>query len=141
MNLTPQQAAEILARLERNRKRKPPDEWIKSVADSCVSYGDDHESKVRKQITKWCDDQWPPWVYWGARPDVKSTLPKGCHDLTLAGPDNQTLFIDTKSKTGKPSPDQLIWRTRLRAVGRELYFVKTFDQFLAAVEENRKASQ
>ena len=130
MNPTPAQAIEMLTRLERNRKREP-------VVES-TDEGDDHESKVRKQITDWCDAQWPKWVYWGARTDKRSTLPKGCHDLTIAGPNNVNIFVDTKSRTGKPSPDQLVWQAQLRHIGREVHFVKTFDQFLEAVELNQK---
>ena len=122
MNPTPEQAIEMLRRLERNRKREPvtapPDE------------GDDRESKVRTRITEWCDRQWPPWLVCTARTDKPSTLPVGFPDMVIFGPHPTCIIVETKSKSGKPSSDQRIWEKKFEMLGWRVHFVKTFDTFI-----------
>ena len=125
MNPTPEQAIEILRRLERNRKRDP----IFSLTPE-YEEGEERESIIRNQIIKWCDRQWPKWLVCTARTDKPSTLPVGFPDMVIFGPYPTCVIVETKSKAAKPSPDQRIWEKKFELLGWRVHFVKTFDHFI-----------
>ena len=130
MNPTPLEYELMVARLNANRKRQvAPSEVITR------GEGEDRESRVRKQITDWCAVQHFPWVPMGARTDKPSTLPLGAQDLTIFGPFPMCVLVDTKSRTGKPSPEQRVWATRLLALGWTVHFIKTMPEFLKLVDK------
>lgn len=133
MNISPLEYEVMLARVNANRRRPEYPSAATGAAE-----GEDRESGVRKQITAWCDAQWPKWVPMGARTDKPSTLPVGAQDLAIFGPFPTCILVDTKSKSGKPSPDQRIWAARLRALGWTVHFVKKMEVFLEIVKEQAK---
>jgi hypothetical protein len=92
-----------------------------------------HEG-LQQQIKDWCDAQWPHWVYDFPRTDLKSTLPEGRHDATVWGPYPLVFCIETKAKGKKQRPEQLIWQTRMRALGWTVFVIYSLDEFLSLVQ-------
>lgn len=84
---------------------------------------------LQSEIIRWCDAQWPRWVYDFPRTDLKSTLPVGRHDATIWGPFPKCFLIETKAKGKKRTEDQLIWGARLHALGWEVRVVYSLDEF------------
>jgi len=89
---------------------------------------------LQAQIIAWCDAQWPRWVYDFPRTDLKSTLPLGRHDATIWGPFPTCYLIETKAKGKKQSEDQLIWATKMRAIGWTVHILYSLEAFLALVQ-------
>ena len=97
----------------------------------------DHETGkhgLQAQIMDWCDAQWPRWVYDFPRTDLKSTLPLGRHDATIWGPFPTCYCCETKAKGKKQSEDQLVWATKMRAIGWTVHVLYSLEAFLALVQ-------
>jgi len=122
--------SEFLAMQERcergMKKPKAPPEFIASEQE--VGHGG-----LQQQIQEWCDAQWPKWVYDFPRTDKPSTLPTGRHDATVWGPYPKCFLIETKAKGKKQDHDQLVWATRMRALGWTVEVVYSLEQFKALV--------
>lgn len=86
---------------------------------------------LHRQIEDWCRQQWPVWKVLKARTDVKSTLPVGCHDLTVYASGGRVLSVECKAKGGKWSKDQCVWAAELRALGHVVHGVESMGQWLA----------
>lgn len=121
--ITPSQAVEIQARLDRNRKQQP------IPAPETEKQGEDRESKVRAEILAFCAKQWPVWLVKSSRPDQRSTVAVGCHDLTIWAPGNRTLAIELKSKTGKKSPAQQVWAKQMQMLDATVHECRSFADF------------
>lgn len=85
---------------------------------------------LHKKVLDWCNSQWPRWVVIHARTDKKSTLPEGCHDLTVLGPKKKFILIELKSATGKRNRAQQIWAAQCLALDHEVKIVRSMDEFL-----------
>lgn len=88
---------------------------------------------LQQKIQDWCDAQWPKWVYDFPRTDLRSTLPLGRHDSTVWGPFPKCFVIETKAKGRKRTHEQLIWATRMKALGWDVKVVYSLDEFLEIV--------
>lgn len=107
----------------------------KSVADFAAPIkGFEKESRLRESVSEWCESQWPKWVIVSPRPDVPSTLPLGCQDLTIFGPFPMCLLVELKSKSGKLSQDQNVWKARMASLGWTVHTIRTLDEFLTATD-------
>lgn len=131
MGIDPFSAQQMLARLDRVKERQaalPTESEEREVGrgglvEKCLSYA---------------DAQWPPWVHWGARTDVKSTLPVGCHDQTFALPNGRFLLVEFKAKSGKRTKEQQIWAKRMEMVGTTVHECRSLEQFLELAKEAMK---
>ncbi len=102
----------------------------KRMPQSESSGGDERETGqggIQSKVIKWCADQWPQWVPVFARTDLPSTLPVGCQDISIFGPWPLCICVETKSRTGKPSQAQLIWRARMSALKWRVHIVRCMD--------------
>lgn len=82
------------------------------------------ESHLMNSIIEDCGSRWPQWVCLWARRDKKSTLPIGCHDLTIFCQFPNVILIEGKARNEKPDKDQLIWHKRLEMLGWKVHVVR-----------------
>ena len=82
------------------------------------------ESVLMDKIIEDCGSRWPQWVCLWARRDKKSTLPVGCHDLTIFCQFPNVILIEGKARNEKPDKDQLIWHKRLEMLGWTVHVVR-----------------
>lgn len=122
--------AQIEQRLSRNRRAKQPFTSVGEPAEREVGQGGLHS-----QIQKFCDEQWPRWKVIAARTDCKSTLPVGCHDLTVFASDRRIFLVELKSKTGKLSQDQRDWAHELGRLGWGIVTVRSIEEFWQLVNK------
>jgi len=134
MTISPQQAQEMLERLERNKHRKPHpigdagEEYPGRMSDKAV----DREMKLHAQIMKWADSQWPPVPYIRARPDKPSGIAEGTQDFTLfIG--GKVVCCECKKREKKPSGAQLAWHHMMANQGFTVHIIYNIEQFLALV--------
>lgn len=124
-----------------NARRAEIRKHQKSVVDSISPVkGFEKESKLRESISKWCESQWPKWVIVSPRPDVPSTLPLGCQDLTIFGQFPMCLLVELKSKSGKLSQDQNVWKARMASLGWTVHTIRTLDEFLTETDTRKGVS-
>jgi len=117
------QFQEMLARSERYSGRLPkPSEPVEK------------EATLHRQIMDWCNGQWPRWKFIHARTDQRSTIQIGSHDLTVFGPFPKCLLIECKTKTGKLSEDQLIWKAEMSQLGWTVEVVRSMGEFLTLIK-------
>lgn len=121
MSMSQFQYEQLLARTERNRLRD-----VKQAIGEAVS----QEMDLHDGIMRHCDQQWPRWKYIRHRPDRPSGIQLGAQDFTCFLPDGRVLCIECKSKTGKLSDDQLIWRAEMAQLGHTVHEVRSMEHFL-----------
>lgn len=92
------------------------------------------ESTLRTEIDKFCNEQWPKWLVVAARTDKKSTIPTGCHDCTIFASRGRVFCLELKSKTGKPTQEQLGWAVLMRNVGHTVHLIRSMSEFLEIVK-------
>ena len=74
------------------------------------------------------------WYYIHSRMDRKTTTAKGVPDFVIAGPDFQTYWIEAKGAKTKITPEQqgaVDWLVKL---GHKAAFVRSFSEFLSAID-------
>lgn len=125
MGMNPTLFAEMAARCERNRLRSQPTPPVRLDAAKRETGRDGLHCKIQK----WCDDQWPRWKVVSARTDVPSTLPVGCHDMTIFGPFPICICAELKAKGKKPSLDQNNWIAEMRALGWTVHLIFSEQEF------------
>jgi hypothetical protein len=99
-------------------------------AEPELSQAEKREMDLHEKIIKHCMDQWPRWKFLRARSDQKSTIQKGASDFTIFMPGGRTLCLECKSKGGKLSQDQLIWRHEMGLLGHPVHEVRSMDDFV-----------
>lgn len=62
-------------------------------------------------------------------------LRAGVPDLVLLFPGGRTIFVELKSRYGKPSPAQKEFHEELRLMGFEVHIVKTLDELMNVYHE------
>lgn len=92
------------------------------------------ESTLRDDIDKYCRNQWPQWLIIAARTDRRSTIAEGAHDVTIFADKGRTFCFELKSKTGKPTVEQLGWAMRMQALGHVVKVIRSMTEFLEAVK-------
>jgi len=112
----------MLAKLDKNSLREPP------AADDAVS----EEIPLHYEIIKWCRAQYPQVPYIHARTDKRSGIAKGACDFTIFWK-GKALCLELKSRTGKLSPDQVVWKLLMERQGFPVVCVRSLTEFLALV--------
>lgn len=62
------------------------------------------------------------------------TAPEGIPDLMVMIPGNRVVWIETKSRTGRPSRSQKRWAAAAKQRGHDVHYCRTVDQAVAAVD-------
>lgn len=88
------------------------------------------EFPLHEEIVSYCDSQRPRWKYIHARTDKKSTIGVGVCDFVLFLPNGKTACIECKSKTGKLSEAQLIWKKEMEMLGHTVHVIRSFQEFV-----------
>ena len=101
----------------------------------------ERESALAKAILAHCAAQWPRWKVKFARTDKKSTLPVGCHDMTIFANDGRIFCFELKRGKEKPSHEQLIWNAELANLGHLVHVIRSMPEFLDAVGEKLNQSK
>lgn len=92
--------------------------------------GSDSESRTREKIIEWCNAQQPRWKVIWARSDMPSTIPVGCHDLTILAPGSKTYCVELKTRLGKLSQEQTIWKFEVERLGHSFDIIRSFEDFI-----------
>lgn len=133
-NMTPAMIDAHNARVAQRRadyaKGNPFSEPGKAIASTeCGKGGVDRESKLRAEILAFCAKQWPVWLVVSARPDQRSTVAVGSHDLSIWVPGGDVIAIELKKKDGKLSPAQQAWARQMAMLDTMVYVVRSFADF------------
>ena len=129
-DLTPEQVEAYNARPKHPGQRPEPG----TAGEHPAAEHETGKHGLQAQIMDWCDAQWPRWLYDFPRTDLKSTLPLGRHDATIWGPFPTCYCCETKAKGKKQSEDQLVWATKMRAIGWTVHVLYSLEAFLALVQ-------
>lgn len=120
------QYQEMLLRTQRNAGRVPVQIGVPVL----------REIPLHEEIIRYCNNQFPRWKYVHANPVKASTIVSGCQDFTLFLPHQRTICIECKSKDGKLSPAQVVWRKEMELLGHTVHIVRSMDDFLSAVKSS-----
>lgn len=73
------------------------------------------------------------WIYFHGRMDHKTFRSQGEPDFHILADHGRTFLIECKSKTGKPSLDQLSVICQAEHLGHKIPVIQSFAEFLAIV--------
>lgn len=97
-----------------------------------VAEGVECERDLQEQIEDYCKAKM--WPYARTRMDKATTYTvPGVPDFIIAGPMGQTFWIECKTRRGKATPAQNGFGVMLTNNHHEYYLVRSFDEFLQAV--------
>lgn len=117
--------SEYLAHESRVKKRT----WVSEKEPVGVEL----ESTLHTKIIDHCNAQWPRWKAVYARMDKKSTLPEGCHDLTIFAKFPLCFLVEAKARSEKPSIAQRDWIHEMKMLGWTVHVIRNYEQFLEIV--------
>lgn len=119
--------ADVVAHESRIAKRRP--ELAVAIAPKS-----DREWPLHAKIIEYCNAQSPRWRYRHMRYNVPSTEDiAGAEDFSIFLPGNRALHIEVKKSDGKLDKDQVVWKFEMERLGHEVVIVRSFDEFLNAV--------
>jgi hypothetical protein len=90
------------------------------------------EGKLQRDIAADLDARHWPYVW--HRMDCPTTTAKGVPDFIVAAP-GRTLWVECKTRTGKLSVEQQLWRQRLEGNGHTYHVVRSMSEWLRIAEE------
>ena len=117
-----------------NWKRQPVTVSENAVSLGVLSKPVERESKLHDHIIDFCFEQWPRWKVVFARTDKKSTLPVGCHDMTIFASERRVFCFELKAKGNKPDKDQQVWHKELEMLGHHVHTIYDYATFLEIVK-------
>lgn len=121
--ITPQQFREMEIRLHGTSRQAVPRD---SQADTL------DESDLQDRIVGYCRSKgWFP-VFSGMH--RRTSIPLGSPDFIIYTDNGRVFTIETKSKTGKQTPEQIGVQFMLNKLGHQYYLVRSFEQFLDVVK-------
>ena len=89
------------------------------------------ERDLHAAILGFCRQQ--GWAVVHSRMDRPATSGIGTPDFVIGLPGGRTLWIEAKSGSKKPTPEQRAWLAMLRRLGHQAVIVRNLDEFLAAL--------
>lgn len=153
MRLTAQQALEI-ERLSHNRcpihvrhnpgcsicaRIRQDVEALCNAADvDHCKHGVELESVLQDEIENYCRNKYWPFVRCRMDKATVFTFP-GVPDFVIAADGGRVFWIETKSKSGKQTTDQLGFQMLLERGGHSYCLIRNFQQFLEAVKHHEQA--
>ena len=93
------------------------------------------ENRLQKKINRWCREHGYPYLSFKQSKAVKKLLPAGWPDVIIFMKHPRALVVELKSKTGRPSKEQLDYKRVFKFLGWEWYLVKSYKQFLGIVNK------
>ena len=90
------------------------------------------ESDLQDRIVDYCRSKMWFVVFSGMH--RRTSTPVGTPDFVIYADDGRVFTIETKSKTGKQTPEQLGVQLMLEKLGHKYHLVRSFDQFLEIVK-------
>ena len=120
--ITPLQANEMLARLERNRHGRGP------KPESCAAGVESEVADLHRPILAWCRNQVPAVPVFYTRPDRASGAFPGTPDFALIYK-GRCLLIEAKTKRGKLSTEQLAWHHLAARQGHTVHVIRSMEEF------------
>lgn len=87
------------------------------------------ERDLQDRVEDWCADNGYPFFHDRSR---GKNVP-GFPDLVIALRSGRTLWLELKSKSGRLSAEQKLFRLKLLALGHEWYEVRSYKRFLEVV--------
>lgn len=127
--ITPLQAAQMIERTERNRRREPVDAMHEPY--------DGLESDIHQRILDYANSK--GWAVVHSRMDKRSTIGIGCPDFILGADNSKTFWLECKRKGGKPTTEQLGRILMLRMLGHLAFIIYSYEEFLAVVNQKPEA--
>ncbi len=121
--ITPQQFREMEIRLNSASKSALPRE---SQSDSL------DESDLQYRIVDYCRSK--GWFPICSGMHKRTSTPIGTPDFVIYADRGRVFTIETKSKTGKQTPEQLGIQLMLDMLGHKYYLVRSYEQFLEIVK-------
>lgn len=130
--ITRLEAEEMQRRCETARNRRTVAETTVS-AKELLDQACEREvgrNSLHEEIQSWCDRKFPKWVTVHSRTDRPSTTATGTADFVVFGPYPICLVVEAKSRTGKPTTAQLLFKQRMEALGWTVDYVRSKRQFI-----------
>lgn len=126
MGITPEQYHEMLARTEGNR--------IRDGIEMPENPAQDEIEEIHIPILEWARKQIPfvPVIY--HRPDKKSGLKKGVHDLTVFYKAH-AICGEGKTEHGKLRTEQLAWILAMEKQGFKVQIWRSSEQFFEIIRQ------
>lgn len=125
MSISTLEYQQLLVRLAQNNKPASIGEPV------------EQEMKLHEDIMSYCMAKSPRWMFIRARSDKRSGIAIGANDMTIFMGDGKVLCVECKSKTGKLTKEQLIWREEMRLLGHTVHEVRSMEDFFKAVKEEQ----
>ncbi len=92
----------------------------------------DNEGDLQDEIIAYCRSKgW--WVSY-SRMDMKTTRPKGDPDLVIAADGGRAFWIETKSRGGKLTPEQLGVKLLMERNHQRYFVVRSMTEFLEIIQ-------
>lgn len=86
------------------------------------------ESDARAAVVRYCESQ--GWAVFQGNPTRPSGRTLGEPDLTIAADGGRTFWVEMKSRTGKPRPEQLAKGAMLKKLGHRFMFARSLKDFI-----------
>jgi hypothetical protein len=126
MGISEFQLRQMLDRL--GMGKRPPE------SQSVDPVGDGEELGLHAEIMKYCNAQWPPWVFIHTDPKRKSRATPGAPDFVIYSCYG-ILSVECKDRTGKRSPEQTQFAYVASLSGHEIPIVRSMQDFLNVIEK------
>ena len=126
MNITRTEFEALQAKLDKARKQP-------ANAPGCPPASfDGKEAELHQQIESWLKSK--RFYYVHSRTDQRTTQAKGVVDFIVAMPGGKVAWVEIKRKGGKLSPEQVVVRHVLLALGHHYACVYSLAEFIEAVK-------
>ena len=100
-------------------------------ASPAPSASSQREGILHDQVLSYCRAQGWPVVH--SRMDMPTTTGIGTPDFVIALPGGRTLWIEAKSRKGKPTPAQLAWMALLRKLSHHTAIVRSLHEIIQQI--------
>lgn len=138
MRWTEQQFRDYQARMYGRTGTSPEDfvRGIKSIADIAAERESERESELQEEIEAYCRSKM--WFVVRSGMHRRTSTPLGTPDFIIYADKGRMFTIETKSKTGKQTPEQLAVALMLEKLGFKVHIIRSFAAFLSLVTINEQ---
>lgn len=124
MSITPEQFHQMQIRLHGKVPQPAPIGLEPPVED---------EGKLHNEIIEYCEAN--AWGYLHGAMSRRTHRTEGEPDFTILAPEGRTVMVECKSKTGKPTKEQLAFAALAQRNGHTVYLVRNMEQFKIVVNK------
>jgi hypothetical protein len=97
-----------------------------------ASEGVERERDLHDDVEAECRQR--RWLYVHSRTDRPTTQVKGVPDFLIFRPENRTIFLELKTRTGKLTPEQTAWKFCAEFLGYKYAVIRSMAEFYKAIE-------